>query len=81
MFHLKTSDSKEIISAIFTDQGAKEYGEVAKSEFELYAKKKGLTIQDALKEIDDHLKNYPNSNPELVFQILLGNHQLTGLEM
>ena len=43
--------------------------------------KKGLTTHDGLREINHHLKNYPYGNNELIFQILLGNHDLTGLEM
>ena len=73
--------SSKNIGSIFTDEGAKEYGAIAKEEFDLHVKKKGLTIQDALKELDRHLKNHPYSNPELVFQILLGSHELTGKEM
>ncbi len=69
------------IGTIFTDQGAKEYGEVARLEFQKHAKKKGLAIHEALQELDNYLKNYPYSNPELIFQILLGTHDLTGLEM
>tara|TARA_B100000131_G_C17943553_1_gene543373 strand:- start:272 stop:838 length:567 start_codon:yes stop_codon:yes gene_type:complete len=69
------------IGTIFTDQGAKLYGEIARSEFESHVKKMGLTIPEALQELANHLKNYPYSNPELIFQILLGTHNLTGLEM
>ncbi|WP_320674122.1 hypothetical protein [Prochlorococcus sp. MIT 1341] len=79
-------DSAEVkqgqsIGRIFTDEGAEEYGEVAKAEFEYHMRKKGLDPKTALKELAEHLKNYPHSNPELVFQILLGTHKLTGLEM
>ncbi len=74
-------DQDKKIGSIFSDQGAKEYGEVAKVEFESHAKKKGLNIHAALLELEPFLKKYPYSNPELVFQILLGTHQLTGLEM
>ncbi len=76
-----STENNEGIGTIFTDVGAKEYGNVAKAEFEAFAKKKQLKFQDALKELANHLKNYPHSNPELVFQILLGTHELTGLEM
>ena len=69
------------IGTIFTDQGAKEYGEVAKRLFELHRKKKGISIEDGMKELATHLQRHPHSSPELVFQILLGNHDLTGLEM
>ncbi len=74
-------DQDKPIGTIFTDQGAKEYGAIAKEAFDSHMKKKGLTIHAALQEVDHHLKNYPHSNPELVFQILLGTHILTGLEM
>ncbi len=74
-----TEDKK--IGTIFTDQGAKAYGDLARSEFQSYAKKKRLSIHDALEELDNILKKYPYSNPELIFQILIGNHDLTGLEM
>ena len=78
----KNSTSQEKgIGKIFTDQGAKKYGEIAKSLFELHLKKKGISIADGLQELDNHLKKLPHSSPELVFQILLGNHDLTGLEM
>ena len=69
------------IGTIFTDQGAKEYGEIARSEFDSHAKKRGLTTSEALQQLASHIKNYPYSNPELIFQILLGTHELTGLEM
>ncbi len=69
------------IGTIFTDEGAKRYGQVAKSEFELYAKNKGISIPEAFKELEKYLRKYPHSKPELVFQILLGTHNLTGLEM
>ncbi len=75
------SDSEEMISAIFTDQGAKKYGEVAKSLFELHLKKKGISKEEGLKELAIILKKLPHSFPELIFQILLGHHDLTGLEM
>ena len=77
----KSSNKEQQIGTIFTDQGAKEYGKVARRGFESYAKKKGLTIDAALKEVANYLKRYPHSNAELVFQILLGTHQLTALEM
>ncbi len=69
------------VGTIFTDEGAKEYGKVAKEQFESHMKKKGLPIHTALEQIANHLKKYPYSNPELIFQILLGTHDLTGLEM
>jgi len=76
-----SSDERKNIGVIFSDEGAKIYGEVSKEVFDSFAEKKGITVEDGLKELTVHLKDYPNANPELVFQILLGNHQLTGLEM
>ena len=69
------------IGTIFTEEGANEYGEVAKKQFESIAKKKGITIEQGLEEVNKCLQKYPYANPELIFQILLGTHQLTGLEM
>ena len=67
-------------NSIFSDSGAKTYGEVARELFELHRKEKKLSMKDALGELSICLKNY-DSYPELVFQILSGNHELTGLEM
>ena len=78
----KTSTiQKKKIGVIFTDEGAKNYGEVAKAEFESQVKKKGLTVEDGLKELLIELQKTPDSIPELVFSILLGTHDLTGVEM
>ena len=64
---------------IFTDSGAKRYGVVAQELFEAHRKKK-LSLNDALAELSTCLSNY-DSHPELVFKILLGEHQLTSIEM
>ena len=77
----KLPDEANNIGTIFTEQGANEYGEVAKKEFDLVVKKRGITIEQGLKEVNKCLQKYPYGNPELVFQILLGTHQLTALEM
>jgi len=77
------SDKEEDLNqreCIFSDSGAKRYGEVAKELFELHRKEKKLSMKDALGELSICLKNY-DSYPELVFQILSGEHALTGLEM
>ena len=55
--------------------------ETSKEIFESQLKVKGLEAHAGLKELNEHLRNYPHSNPELIFQILLGNHYMTGLEM
>ena len=77
----KLPDEDNNIGTIFTEKGANKYGEVAKQEFESIVKKRGITLQVGLEEVSDCLQKYPYSNPELVFQILLGTHQLTALEM
>ena len=65
---------------IFSDRGAKKYGEIARELFELQRKEKKLSFKDAFAELSTCLANY-DSQPELVFELLLGNHELTGLEM
>ena len=78
----KTPSKKEQIkTSIFTDAGAKNYGEVARRLFHFFLKKKGLSKEDGFKELALNLANYPYSSPELVYAILLGGHDLTGLEM
>ena len=77
------SDKEEDLNqkeCIFTDSGAKRYGHVAKELFEFYRKEKKLSLEDAIAELSTCLGNY-DSQPELVFELLMGNHVLTGLEM
>ena len=76
-----SSDPEKNIGSIFTDDGAKYYGEVARRLFDAFLKKKGISKENGLKELAVNLEKLPYSSPELVFQILLGNHDLTGLEM
>ena len=76
-----SSDPEKTRGSIFTDDGAKNYGDVAKKLFNVFLKKKGLSKEDGLKELALSLAKLPYSSPELVFQILSGNHDLTGLEM
>ena len=76
-----SSDPERTIGSIFTDDGAKNYGEVARRLFDVFRKKKGVSKEDGLKELAVNLDRLPYSSSELVFQILLGNHDLTGLEM
>ena len=66
--------------SIFSDHGAKKYGEIAKKLFEKHRKERKLSIKDAFTELSDCLSHY-DSEPELVFELLLGDHILTGLEM
>ena len=65
---------------IFSDKGAKIYGEVARELFELHRKEKNLSFEDAFKEISECLANY-KGQPELVHGIFVGEHILTGSEM
>ena len=48
--------------------------------FEFHRKEKKLSLEDAIAELSTFLGNY-DSQPELVFELLVGNHELTGLEM
>ena len=73
--------SERTIGSIFTNDWAKHYGDVARKLFNTFLKKKGLSKEDGLKEIALSLAKLPHSSPELALQILLGNHDLTGLEM
>ena len=73
-------DKKNPIRSIFSDSGAKKYGEVAKELFDLHRKEKKLSFKDAFEELSIFLANY-DSQPELVFDLLSGRHDLTGLEM
>ena len=75
------SDLDTTKGSIFTDAGAKNYGEVARRLFNVFLKKKRLSKEDGMKELALNLATLPYSSPELVFQVLLGNHDLTGLEM
>ncbi len=75
------SVSQKQMGSIFTDNGAKKYGQVAKKLFDAHLDRKKMLQEDGLQELAIILKKYPNSNPELVFGILLGIHDLTGLEM
>ena len=77
------NDKEEILNqsnTIFSNSGAKKYGEVAKELFDFHRKEKKLSLKDAFAELTTCLANY-ESQPELVFEILSGNHVLTGLEM
>ena len=79
-FHSDKEEKSTQSNIIFSDSGAKIYGEIARELFELHRKEKKLSMKDALGELSICLKNY-DSYPELVFQILSCEHALTGLEM
>ena len=76
-----SSNQGKDIGSIFTDEGAKEYGDEARRLFRSFLQKKGLSLSDGLKDIGEILSTLPHSYPELVFQILIGTHDLTGQEM
>ena len=79
-FKRDVENNVNVERSIFSDSGAKKYGEVAREIFELNQKKKKLSFDEAFGELFRSLANY-NSYPELVLSILSGKHQLTGLEM
>tara|TARA_B100000700_G_scaffold76427_1_gene85675 strand:+ start:2146 stop:2436 length:291 start_codon:yes stop_codon:yes gene_type:complete len=68
------------IECIFSNSGAKRYGEITKELFEFHRKEKKLSLKDAFAELSACLANY-DSKPELVFELLSENHELTSLEM
>ncbi len=69
------------IGSIFTDEGAKKYGLVAKESFEAHLKERKVSLEAGLEELCPYLKKYDHSDPELVYRILIGAHTLTGIEM
>ena len=79
-FHSDKQENSIQSNTIFSNIGAKKYGEVAKELFDLHRIEKKLSLKDAFAELSTCLANY-DSQPELVFEILSGNHELTGLEM
>ena len=79
-FHSDKEENSTQSNIIFSDSGAKKYGEVAKELFDLHRIEKKLSLEDALAELSTCLANY-DSQPELVFNVLSGYHDLTGLEM
>ena len=80
-FKLEIENKLHQRNCIFSDSGAKKYGEVAKQLFDLHKNKKKLSFKDAYRELSKYLENHSSSHPELVLGLLTGNHVLTGLEM
>ena len=64
----------------FTDQGAKVYTKAARYEFQKYAAIKGLDHQHALGELREISFKY-QGDFDLMEEILMGRHELTGYEM
>ena len=79
-FSLDKEEDLNFRKTIFSNDGAKKYGEVAKELFDLHRKEKNLSLKQAFDELSSCLANY-DSEPELVYSILSGDHELTGLEM
>ena len=78
--HFDKEEDLNQSKTIFSNSGAKRYGEVAKELFEFYRKEKKLTLKAAFAELSRCLEDY-DSQPELVFNILSGDHELSGKEM
>ena len=57
-FHSDKEENSTQRNNIFSDSGAKKYGEVAKELFDLYRIKKKLSMEDALAELSTCLGNY-----------------------
>ena len=68
-------------NTIFSDYGAKVYGETARELFESHRKEKKISMKDALSELSTFLDKYEHSQPLLVSKILSGQHELNGEEM
>ena len=79
-FSLDKEEDLNFRKTIFSNDGAKKYGEVAKELFDLHRKEKNLSLKEAFDELSICLANY-ESQQVLVFKLLSGNHELTGMEM
>tara|TARA_R100000664_G_C2712791_1_gene108942 strand:- start:34 stop:588 length:555 start_codon:yes stop_codon:yes gene_type:complete len=77
---LKSTKEIEPNETIFSDSGAKKYGDMARQLFEHHRKAKNLSLKDAFAELSVCLSHY-DSRPELVFQLLSGEQDLTGKKM
>ncbi len=64
----------------FTDAGAKAYAQAARTEFQKHSAIKGLELDLALKQLPDIVAKY-QGDLDLITQILIGRHELTGDEM
>ena len=79
-FKLEIENKANNTSSIFSDTGAKKYGEAARNLFDMYRDKMKLTFNQAFDELSKVLSKY-EGQPELVRALLSGEHVLTGLEM
>ena len=79
-FKLEIENKANNTSSIFSDTGAKKYGEAAKNFFDMYKDKMKLTFNQAFDELSKYLSKY-EGQPEMVRALLSGEHILTGIEM
>ena len=79
-FKLEIEKKANNRSSIFSDSGAKKYGEAAKKFFDMYRNKMKLTFNQAFDELSKVLAKY-EGQPEMVRALLSGEHVLTGKEM
>ena len=79
-FKLEIEKKANNTSSIFSDTGAKKYGEAAKNFFNMYRDKMKLTFNEAFDELSKVLYKY-EGQPEMVRALLSGEHILTGKEM
>ena len=78
-----TSQSEEVDDLtrdIFSDKGAKNYGDITKKLFELHREEKKLSFDDAFAELTFYLDKH-DADSELIYSLLKGNHVLTGKQM
>ena len=79
-FKLEIENKANKTSSMFSDTGAKKYGEAAKDFFDMYKNKMKLTFNQAFDELSKVLSKY-EGQPEMVRALLSGEHILTGKEM
>ena len=79
-FKLEIENKANNTSSIFSDTGAKKYGEAAKNFFDMYRDKMKLTFNQAFDQLSKLLTKY-EGQPEMVRALLSGEHILTGIEM
>ena len=79
-FKLEIENKANNHTSIFSDTGAKKYGEAAKDFFDMYRDKMKLTFNQAFDELSKVLSKY-EGQPEMVRALLSGEHILTGIEM
>ncbi len=79
-FKLQIEHKANHTTSIFSDTGAKKYGEAAKDFFDMYRDKMKLTFNQAFDQLSKILSKY-EGQPKMVRALLSGEHILTGIEM